>query len=287
VDRPLPKITIVTPSFNHGQFIEQTIKSIIDQEYPNLEYFVIDGGSTDGTVSILEKYDEHIDFWTSAPDKGQAAAINKGFSKATGEILAWLNSDDTYEPGVLAEVAKTFQQHSDVDVISGRCRLWYGDSRDRLIAPSPLRHLDDFLKIKTNVINDRGIVQPEAFFQRRAFEKIGGVREELYYCFDACMWMDMAKNGCIFHSVDQHWANLRIHEGQKISNLAGTYEELARVAWKQLHENWAKVENPDAVAEDIISVLSHLLKNERDLSKALLESRSYRVGRFLAKMKFW
>src|SRR5262245_14464164 len=117
-----PKITIVTPSLNQGQFIEETIQSIIGQRYPNMEYFVIDGGSTDDTLSILRKYDDRIDFWVSAADKGQAAAINKGFARASGEILGWLNSDDTYEPGVFAEVARSFQEHPDVDVISGRCR---------------------------------------------------------------------------------------------------------------------------------------------------------------------
>jgi glycosyltransferase involved in cell wall biosynthesis len=284
VDRLLPKITIVTPSFNHGQFIEDTIKSIIDQGYPNLEYFVIDGGSNDGTVSILEKYDEHINFWTSAPDKGQAAAINKGFAMASGEILAWLNSDDTYEPGVLAEVAKAFQQNPDVDVMSGRCRIWYGDSRNKLIAPSPLRCFDDFLKIRTNWMNDRLIVQPEAFFRRKAFEKVGRIREELFYCFDTCMWMDMAKKGCIFHSVDRHWANLRIHKGQKIQNVAGSLEELVRLARTQLRENWAAVEDPLAVTEDIFSALDVLLTVERDVTKTLRESKSYRIGHLLTKI---
>src|SRR5260221_4474865 len=246
VDRQLPRITIVTPSLNQGRFIEETINSILDQGYPNLEYFVIDGGSTDNTISILEKYAKHIDFWTSEPDNGQAAAINRGFAKASGEILAWLNSDDTYESGTFAKVVKAFQQHPKVDVMSGRCCIWYGDSRDRLIAHSPLRSFDDFLKVGTNWVNDRLIVQPEAFFKRRAFEKIGCIREDLYYVFDACMWMDMAKKGCIFHSVDQHWANLRMHRGQKISNMAGTNDELFRIAWNQLRENWTRVENPFA-----------------------------------------
>jgi hypothetical protein len=279
VDHPLPKITIVTPTLNQGKFIEETIKSILDQEYSNLEYIVIDGGSNDGTVSILQKYDEHIDFWTSAPDKGQASAINKGFAMASGEILAWLNSDDTYEPGVLAEVAQAFQQHPDVDVISGRCRFWYGDSRDELVPPSPLRCLDDFLKIKTNWLNGRLIVQPETFFRRKAFEKAGGIREELFYCFDTCMWMDMAKKGCIFHSIDQHWANLRIHKAQKIQNIAGSLEELVRLARTQLLENWTVVEDPLGVTEDIFSAIDALLTIERDAAKTLRESKSYRIGR--------
>src|SRR5262249_52247597 len=132
---PWPRISIVTPSYNQGQFIEETIRSVVLQGYPNLEYIVMDGGSKDGTLNILRKYEDAIDFWISAPDKGQAAAINKGIATASGEILAWLNSDDTYELGVLSAVAKTFQQHPDADVVSGRCRLWYGNDRDRLIEP--------------------------------------------------------------------------------------------------------------------------------------------------------
>ena len=122
-----PKISIVTPSYNQGQFIEETIRSVLLQGYPNLEYIVIDGGSTDGTVDILRKYERHIDFWVSERDKGQAAAINKGFARASGEILAWLNSDDTYQMGVFAQVAELFCQRPDVEVISGRCRLYYED----------------------------------------------------------------------------------------------------------------------------------------------------------------
>ena len=142
-----PKITIVTPSFNQGRFIEQTIVSVLDQQYPNLEYIVMDGGSTDGTVRILQKYDHHIDFWQSAPDQGQADAINKGFARSSGEILAWLNSDDTYQPGALGEVADLLRHHPDIDVISGRCRVWYGDHRDRILEPSSLRTFIDFLKV--------------------------------------------------------------------------------------------------------------------------------------------
>src|SRR5262249_39552097 len=143
------------------------------------------------------------------------------------------------------------------------------------------------LRIRSNWMSGRLIIQPEAFFRRRAFERIGGLREELYYCFDACMWMDMAKNGCIFDAVDQHWANLRKHCAQKISNVAGTYQELARVAWDQLRENWERVENPLAIAEEIWCVLEDLLANERRESRALRESRSYRMARLLGRMKVW
>ena len=282
-----PKITIVTPSYNYGQFIEETIRSVLLQGYPNLEYIVIDGGSTDCTVDILRKYERYIDFWRSEPDKGQANAINKGFARANGDILAWLNSDDVYEMDVLAQVGEYFQQQPDTDVISGRCLFWHGNDRDHLVAPSPLRTLDDFLKIKTNWLSGRLIVQPEAFFRRRALEMAKGVREEPTYSFDVCLWMDMAKMGCVFGSVNKHWANFRIHDRQKTSNGVASRQELARLAWHQVRENWKVLEDPLAITDEIIELLQELLTSERHLSGALRQSTSYRVGRFLTKAKIW
>ena len=193
--RPWPRISIVTPSYNQGQFIEETIRSVLLQGYPNLEYIVMDGGSKDRTLEILRKYQHAIGFWISAPDKGQAEAINKGFARASGEIWAGLNSDDVYELRVFSRVAELFQQLSDVDVLSGRCRLWDGGGGGNLRDPSPLRTLEDFLKLKTNWTSGRLIVPPEAFFRPDAFNAANGVREEFHFCFDACLWMDMAKAG--------------------------------------------------------------------------------------------
>jgi glycosyltransferase involved in cell wall biosynthesis len=285
--RPWPRISIVTPSYNQGQFIEETIRSVLLQGYPNLEYIVMDGGSKDRTLEILRKYQHAIGFWISAPDKGQAEAINKGFARASGEIWAWLNSDDVYELRVFSRVAELFQQLSDVDVLSGRCRLWDGGGGGNLRDPSPLRTLEDFLKIKTNWTSGRLIVQPEAFFRPDAFNAANGVREEFHFCFDACLWMDMAKAGSVFHSVDQHWANLRIHEGQKISDVPGTFQELVRLAWDQLRENWHTVKDPLVITDEIFQVLEEMFINERHKSISLRNSTSYRVGRFLTKMKAW
>ena len=282
-----PRISIVTPSYNQGQFIEETIRSVLLQGYPNIEYIVMDGGSKDNTLDILRKYEHAIDFWISAPDKGQAEAINKGFARATGDIWAWLNSDDVYEMGVFSRVAELFQQLPDVDVLSGRCRRWDGIGRGRLHDPSPLRTLEDFLKIKSNWTNGRLIIQPEAFFRPNAFKVAKGIREEFHFCFDACLWMDMAKVGTVFHSVDQHWANLRIHEGQKISDATGTVHELVRLAWVQVRENRKIIRDPLAVSEEIIQVLEELFMNERTASRALRGSTSYRIGRLLTKMKIW
>lgn len=289
-----PKITIVTPSYNQGQFIEETIRSVLLQNYPNLEYLILDGGSSDNTIDILRKYENAIDYWTSAPDRGQADAINRGFSRSNGQILAWLNSDDIYERGALAEAAELFGQHQEIDVISGQCRHWYGDQRDRLIDPSPLRTLEDFLKIKTNWMNYRLIVQPESFFRRRAFEQANGHRDELNYCFDVCLWMTMAKLGCRFTSVNRHWANFRIHENQKTQDLTNAILEHVHIAQDFLIENWTTFNDPIAIANELfyalqvrLRTLDAQLKAQQEMSKRLLQSTSYRLGRAVTKMKFW
>jgi glycosyltransferase involved in cell wall biosynthesis len=116
VKSELPKISIVTPSFNQGRFIEKTILSVIEQDYPNLEYIIIDGGSTDESVEIIKKYEKHLAYWVSEPDRGQSHAINKGFERATGEIFGWLNSDDWYHPGALKALAEAFAANPEAGV---------------------------------------------------------------------------------------------------------------------------------------------------------------------------
>jgi glycosyltransferase involved in cell wall biosynthesis len=153
-----PKISIVTPSYNQGQFIEETIRSVVLQGYPNLEYIVMDGGSKDGTLDILRKYEDAIDFWASAPDEGQAAAINKGIATASGEILAWLNSDDTYESGVISTVAKTFQQHPDA------VRRQFG--------PTYLRHADVIHEHGIYLPNHPGLSESDISYVVREFQRV-------------------------------------------------------------------------------------------------------------------
>ncbi|MGQ0603596.1 MAG: glycosyltransferase family 2 protein, partial [Anaerolineales bacterium] len=118
---PLPRLSIITPSFNQAQFLEATLRSVLDQHYPNLEYLVIDGGSTDDSVAIIQRYADRLAYWVSEKDRGQSDAINKGLARATGEIVAWLNSDDTYLPGALAAQAGYLCAHTDVEVVYGDC----------------------------------------------------------------------------------------------------------------------------------------------------------------------
>src|ERR1051326_2842776 len=118
----LPRITVITPSFNQAEFLAQTITSVLGQKYPNIEYMVIDGGSTDGSVDIIRRYEKDLAYWVSEKDRGQTHAINKGLRRATGEIIAYLNSDDYYLPSAFDRVAAHFRAHPDVDLIHGRCR---------------------------------------------------------------------------------------------------------------------------------------------------------------------
>ncbi len=124
----LPKITIITPSFNQGNFLEQTILSVLDQQYPNLEYMVIDGGSRDASVSIIRRYEKHLAYWVSEKDAGQSDAINKGLRRATGQVINWLNSDDYYEPRTLFTVAEHFGEPG-TRVLCGRSRLFRGSGQ--------------------------------------------------------------------------------------------------------------------------------------------------------------
>src|SRR6185369_2074543 len=115
-----PSVSIVTPSFNQGHYLEQCIDSILSQNYPNLEYIIIDGGSTDGSVEIIKKYEKHLTYWQSQPDNGHYSAVNEGFARATGDILCWLNSDDLFHKDGLFKVASVFKGHEDVEFITGK-----------------------------------------------------------------------------------------------------------------------------------------------------------------------
>lgn len=225
-----PKVSIVTPNYNYGYFIEETIRSVLLQGYPNLEYIVIDDGSTDNSVEVISKYKTHLTFFTTRPSKGQGQTINEGFSRAAGEIFAWLNSDDTYEPGALGEAAVEMRAHPEADVISGQCRTNGYPHGDYMPRPSPLRTYADFLKVGSNWMSERLIVQPEAFFRRRAYEIVGGVPERSPRVCDAWLWFKMVRAGCKFHSVSRHWANIRLHNMARGYAIEYSYAELCQVA---------------------------------------------------------
>src|SRR5579862_6343243 len=184
----LPSFSIVTPSFNHAKFIGATIQSVLDQNYPRLQYKIIDGGSTDGTVEILKTFPKVE--WSSEADRGQTDAINKGFGGATGEILAWLNSDDTYAPGALMAAAEIFAARPDVVLVYGNAD--FIDADGKIIAPCA--HVEPFNFHRLLCYSDY-LVQPAVFFRRDAVESVGGLDASLNWAMDYDLWLKLAKKG--------------------------------------------------------------------------------------------
>jgi glycosyltransferase involved in cell wall biosynthesis len=207
----LPKISIVTPSYNQGQFIEETICSILSQDYPRLEYIIMDGGSTDQTVEIIRKYADRITFWVSEKDRGQSHAINKGIARCTGDIFNWVNSDDTLKPGALWKVAETWLQTSDC-VISGAIEILEGHKPAGLVRPSDLtlRNFIRFWEAKNFVWG-----QQSTFLPLQKLRAIGGVREDLHYSMDYNMMVNLLAAGCEVKYVEAILAQARFHPASK------------------------------------------------------------------------
>ncbi|HBA89858.1 MAG TPA: glycosyltransferase [Geobacter sp.] len=215
----LPKITIVTPSYNQASFLEETIKSVILQEYPNLEYIILDGGSNDGSVEIIQKYAEHLTYWQSAKDNGQADAIARGFSMATGDIIAWLNSDDVLLPNALEKVGAYFAGHPEEECVVGGC-LHIDEAghviqnRDRL----PTFTYGVRVTFDKLLFCGCGFNQPASFWKRSAFESAGGIDTSMRFCFDYDMFFRLARRRP-FGVIKDFLACFRIHGESKTSTL--------------------------------------------------------------------
>lgn len=175
----IPKISIVTPSFNQGNYIEQTILSILDQNYPNLEYIIIDGGSTDNTIEVIKKYEDRITYWISEPDNGQSDALNKGLAKCTGDLFNWINSDDYLEPGALFELGQIFQQNQNVMLVCGNSRIFQTETNETL----SLNRTGFDASIEQTMVmgsfNQQGM-----FYKLSCIRALGGINENLHYVMD-------------------------------------------------------------------------------------------------------
>ena len=218
-----PKISVVTVSFNQAGYLEETLRSVLDQNYPNLEYIVVDGGSTDGSQQIIERYAPRLTWWVSERDRGQSHGLNKGLARATGEILTWLNSDDRLAPGSLFAVADAFLRHKP-DIVVGRCARM----RDLDLTPfhfhrcglplgqiTPLP-LDLLLDLEGKWLQGYFFHQPEVFFTRALFDRSGGnLREDLYYSMDYDLWVRMARAGALALSIPEITTLFRQHAQQK------------------------------------------------------------------------
>jgi glycosyltransferase involved in cell wall biosynthesis len=204
---PWPRISIVTPSYNQAQFIEETIRSVLLQGYPNLEYIIIDGGSDDGSVEIIRKYEPWLAYWVSEKDRGQSHAINKGFERATGKIIAWLNSDDVYEPGALENAATHLKGRPDVGLVYSNCNIIDQDSR-------VVRHRSVGNYDPNDLLLHYFVMQPSTFIRREAYEHIGGLKTDLDYAMDYDLWLRIGRHYS-FARIERTWANFRRMSGTK------------------------------------------------------------------------
>lgn len=210
-----PKISIITPSYNQAGFLERTICSIIEQRYSNLEYIIIDGGSTDGSVEIIKKYAKDLTYWISEKDNGQANALNKGFRRATGDIVAWLNSDDEYCPGVLEIIAKTFVANPGIDFVFGN-RISIDENRNILRGERHTR-----FSFSAFIVLGMTISQPACFWRRSIFEKYGYLDESMRFCMDYEFFCRIGQHIKAKH-IRQPLAKFRWHSSSKSTNLQDT-----------------------------------------------------------------
>lgn len=230
-------VSIITPSYNQAKYLEQTITSVLEQSYPSIEYIVVDGKSKDDSIDIIKKYADKLAYWVSEKDKGQADAINKGFSRATGEIIAWLNSDDYYLPGAVQAVVKVFEENPDIVLVYGNMLA----VNEHGVTFNTMNYRQLTLKdlLCFNIIG-----QPAVFMRRSALQQTSGLDATFHFLLDHLLWIQIAKQGKILH-VNQTWAAARYHaEAKNVSKAA----EFGREAFRIL----------ETIAQD------------KDLAKALL-----------------
>ena len=232
-------VSIITPSYNQAAYLEQTLISVLEQDYPRLEYFVMDGASTDGSVEVIRKYADKLTWWVSEKDSGQADAINKGLARATGEIVAWLNSDDYYLPGAILGAVKAFHENPDVVLVYGNMLAVdeHGDTIN-MLKYNQLT-LEDLLCFQI-------IGQPAVFFRREAYERAGRLDPSYHYFLDHHLWLRIALQGQILH-MDETWAAARYHPEAKNRMKAA---EFGREAFRIL--DWAR--NQPGLMEAVVSV---------------------------------
>jgi glycosyltransferase involved in cell wall biosynthesis len=222
-----PLVSVITPSFNQARYLEATIQSVLSQDYAPIEYILIDGASTDGSTAIIRKYQDHFAYWISEEDNGQAEAINKGLSRAKGEIVAWLNSDDYYLPNTISAAVRVFESNPNVIMV-------YGD----MLAVDEQGQTINILKYRQLALEDllcfQIIGQPSVFFRRAALEKTGLLDTSLHFLLDHHLWIRIAQQGKILH-IPQIWSAARYHAEAKNRAKAA---EFGREAFRIL--GWTK-----------------------------------------------
>ncbi|RJQ25835.1 glycosyltransferase [Candidatus Parcubacteria bacterium] len=214
-----PRISIITPSLNQGQFIEETIRSVLLQGYPDIEYIIMDGGSSDDSISVIRKYSYWLSYWESKPDRGQAHAINRGFKHASGQINSYLNSDDFYMPAALEAVSFSFNRNHINDLFVGNCVVFNEKQIREIWIPQ--------LPINRNTVLIRSVfAQPACFWTNQIHDSLGGLNESFSYCLDQEFFIRILLNNKLPVHVNKTLASFRMHEGSKtLSSKLSFYSE--------------------------------------------------------------
>jgi glycosyltransferase involved in cell wall biosynthesis len=223
----LPLVSIVTPSFNQAAYLEETIRSVLGQDYPRIEYIVMDGGSTDGSVDVIKKYEDRITFWVSEQDRGQTDAINKGFNRAKGDILAWINSDDTYHPKAVGEAVEFLMNNPEAAMVYADCN--FIDEQGRAIGKFASQQTD-YKKLRRGYVH---IPQQTMFFRAKYWKEVGPLDPSFYFAMDYDLWVRIAARAPICYLPGKTWANFRIHTSSKTNvNDERGWQEMLRVHYR-------------------------------------------------------
>jgi glycosyltransferase involved in cell wall biosynthesis len=201
-------VSIVTPSFKQAGFLEATIKSVVEQDYPQIEYIIVDGGSNDGSLDIIQRYADRLAWWVSEPDRGQTDAINKGFAHASGQVLAWINSDDTYQPGAISRAVNFLQTHPEIGMVYGDAN--FIDRDGKMIGRFPACQTD-YRRLRQGYVH---IPQQASFFRADLWQKVGPLDPTFYFAMDYDLWVRLAAIAPLFYT-QQLWANFRLHGDAK------------------------------------------------------------------------
>ena len=222
-----PKVSIIMPSYNQAQFLEEAIQSVLHQTYPDVEFILVDGASKDNSLEIVRKYEQHFAWWVSEKDKGHADALNKGFAHANGEILAWLNSDDVYYPEAVAQAVSILKAQPDVGMVYADADLI--DHASVTIGQFAARQTSYRSMLRGSV----HIPQATTFFRADLWRQVGPLDLSLFFSFDYDLWVRLAKVSRVLY-VPQHWAKFRIHgDGKTVVNDDRCYPDMLRVLQRE------------------------------------------------------
>lgn len=221
-----PLVSIVTPSYNQARYLEEAMNSVLEQNYPNIEYIVMDGGSTDGSLEIIKKVANRLAYWESQQDKGQTDAINKGFARARGEVLAWLNSDDLLLPGAVSTALAYLEAHPEVGMVYGDAMLINAEGRKVGMFPAAQT---DLKRLKQGYVH---IPQQASFFRAELWRKVGPLDPTFYFAMDYDLWVRLAREAPLVY-LSQPWASFRLHGDTKtIGKDDRCWPEMLRVHYR-------------------------------------------------------